>query len=269
MVFDAAAASASASASAPPTGSLSSPDHSTNAVPGAMLGSTRSSFGGAIGNSGSGYSNAGGTGGGGSGGVGSGRRPSVAHGASFRGLLSIFDNARSPLGEDSSGGGVAAAGGGGGGGGASRRWGNGRRGRRRGSSAGRARRSRGGGSGGGGDADASPLGIGTSWHGRSARGRGGPVEFGSPVRRHSLAEPTSGGLSSSVGSFRGDGGGWSLEGYGGSSAGATGVTDYHGDYVGGGHALCRSRSRCVVCGCVVVPCCYVLLVSVVVGPRGW
>lgn len=78
-----------------------------------------------------------------------------------------------------------------------------------------------------------------------------------------MADPTGGGVSSFVGSFKGDGGGWGLEGFGG--AGATGVTDFQGDYVGGGHALCRSRSRWVFC-CVVV---FVIFCGVFVSVLWW
>lgn len=205
MVFDAAEAAAAAAASGPP----SSPDPTESGWPGQ---GRRPSY------SGSG---------------GSGRKLSGAPSASLRGLLSIFDtSARSPpVGDDGSVGGVggyASAGPV-----SARRWvGAGRKGRKK----------RAGGGGGGArsrrrkglrrDAVSPSPGRGASWRTGGGRTRrrsgsvGGVTDFGSPVRRHSISEL-----------------GYPLGGGGGGYDGAGGVTDGTGDFVGGGHALCRARSR--------------------------
>ena len=213
----------------------SSPDHSVNgtgasAVGGSSLGHNRLSGG--------------------------ARRSTIAPSASFRGLLSLFDSVRSPRGDESggffSGGGGAGGGGGGTGGGtSSRRWGGGtgKTRKKRGGSMGRVRR-RGGGGGGaiaGGFNSSPPSGTGSSWHGgvrtRHSGGGGGSgslVEFGgSPLRRHSLADPIGSHFSSS---FACDGG---FE-CGGAGMGAAWMSDFSGDFSGRGNALCRARSRWVL-----------------------
>lgn len=206
------------------------------------------------------------------GGGGSMKKTITAPGASFRGLLSLFDTAtRSPRLDDSTPGGFftstgsgfnSGAGGtfGSGGGGSAaavRDWMGGVTGRRKkGGGPGKTRRR-----GGDGDDNSSPLGIGASWHGvRAARKRnpggfasgggggggatglgvGGALDIGSPLRRNSLLEPAipSSGFGLSGAS------GVSVEDAGCAGVGPiSGPAECAGDFVGGGHALCRCRSR--------------------------
>ena len=94
-----------------------------------------------------------------------------------------------------------------------------------------------GGDGGGGGGDG-----GSGGGGGGGGGSGSLVEFvSSPLRRHSLAEPIGAHLSSSFTGCGGDGGGFDC----GGGMGAAWMSDFPGEYVGRGHALCRARSRLV------------------------